>query len=90
MAPRRQPARGARGQDAPEGFVRAEDVQRIVQEALVAERAQQAARQEQAPVPVFQMSRSIPEDASHAFWRRTRSRSYGRLDNGDGVDLKVS
>ena len=51
MAPRRQPARGARGPEAPEGFVRVEDVQRLVQEALAAERAQQAAQQEQAPVP---------------------------------------
>ena len=42
MAPRGQPARGARGQEVPEGFVRVKDVQRIVQEALAAERAQQA------------------------------------------------
>ena len=34
MAPRRRPARG---QEAPEGFVHVEDVQRLVQEALAAE-----------------------------------------------------
>ena len=40
-----------REQEAPEGFVRAVDVQRFVQEAVAAERVQQAARQEQARVP---------------------------------------
>ena len=49
MAPRRQPTRGARGREAPEGFVRVEDVQRLVQEALAAEQAQQATQQEQTP-----------------------------------------
>ena len=48
MAPRRQPPRE---RAAPEGFVRAEDVQRIVQEALAAERARHAAPQEPAQIP---------------------------------------
>ena len=48
MPPRRRPVRE---QEAPEGFVRAVDVQRFVQEAVAAERVQQAARQEQARVP---------------------------------------
>ena len=39
MPPRQ---RLVREQEAPEGFVRAEDVQRMVQEALAAEIAQQA------------------------------------------------
>ena len=47
MAPRRRPARE---RQAPEGFVRAEDVQRIVQEALAAAGVQPVARQEQVPV----------------------------------------
>jgi hypothetical protein len=45
MAPRRRPARE---REAPEGFVRAEDVQRLVQEAHA---AGQAARQEQVLAP---------------------------------------
>ena len=48
MPPRRRPVQE---QEAPEGFVRAEDVQRLVQEALVAERVQQAVGLEQARVP---------------------------------------
>ena len=48
MPPRR---RLVREQEAPEGFVRAGDVQRMVREALAAERAQQAAHREQAQVP---------------------------------------
>ena len=40
-----------REQEAPEGYVRAADVQQMVQEALAAERAQQAAHREQARVP---------------------------------------
>ena len=48
MPPRGQPVLE---RDAPEGFVRAVDVQQIVQEALAAERAQQAAHRDQAQVP---------------------------------------
>ena len=48
MPPRRRPVRE---QEAPEGYVRAADVQQMVQEALAAERAQQAAHREQARVP---------------------------------------
>ena len=49
MAPRRRPARE---QEAPEGFVRAEDVQRLVQVALAAGQVQQeqTSAQEQGPV----------------------------------------
>ena len=47
MPPRRRPERE---QEAPEGYVRAAEVQRMVQEALAAERAQQAAHREQARV----------------------------------------
>ena len=45
MAPRRRPARE---RETPEGFVRAEDVQRLVQEAHA---AGQVARQEQTMAP---------------------------------------
>ena len=45
MAPRRRPARE---QETPEGFVRAKDVQHLVQEALA---AGQVARQEQTLAP---------------------------------------
>ena len=44
-APRRRPARE---RETPEGFLRAEDVQRLVQEALA---AGQVARQEQTLAP---------------------------------------
>ena len=49
MPPRRRPVQE---QEAPEGFVRAEDVQRLVQEALAAGTVQQTAGQDQTRVPV--------------------------------------
>ena len=57
MAPRR---RLAREREAPEGFVRAEDVQRIVQEALVAAGVQPIARREQIPAQTQDPVAEIP------------------------------
>jgi hypothetical protein len=59
--------------------VRAEDVQRIVQEALAAERAQQAARQEQAPIPepapvVEQQVQEQAQDAEYERYSRCLAR----------------
>ena len=57
MAPRRRPARE---RQAPVGFVRAEDVQRIVQEALAAAGVQPIARQDQVPVQTQDPVAEIP------------------------------
>ena len=58
MAPRGR--RPARERQAPEGFVRAEDVQRIVQEALAAAGVQPVARQEQVPVQTQDPVAEVP------------------------------
>jgi hypothetical protein len=75
MAPRRQPPRE---RAAPEGFIRAEDVQRLVQEALAAERAQPAAPQEPAQIselaPVVEQQQDAAQDLEYERYSRCLAR----------------